>query len=49
MSLLSNVLGQYDAPQKAKDMGVYPYFFSLKLILFIELLFLDKSGATRHF
>ena len=26
MSLLSNVLGQYDAPQKAKDMGVYPYF-----------------------
>ena len=26
MSLLSNVLGQYDAPQKAKDLGVYPYF-----------------------
>ena len=26
MSLLSNVLGKYDAPQKAKDEGVYPYF-----------------------
>ncbi|MBP1676096.1 MAG: serine palmitoyltransferase [Bacteroidetes bacterium] len=26
MSLLSNVLGQYDAPQKAKELGVYPYF-----------------------
>jgi len=26
MSLLSNVLGQYDAPQKAKDLGFYPYF-----------------------
>ncbi len=26
MSLLSNVLGQYDAPQQAKAMGVYPYF-----------------------
>lgn len=26
MSLLSNVLGQYDAPQKAKALGVYPYF-----------------------
>lgn len=26
MSLLSDVLGRYDAPQKAKAMGVYPYF-----------------------
>lgn len=26
MSLLSNVLGQYDAPQKAKAAGIYPYF-----------------------
>jgi len=26
MSLLSNVLGQYDAPQKAKAAGLYPYF-----------------------
>jgi len=26
MSLLSEVLGRYDAPQKAKAMGVYPYF-----------------------
>lgn len=26
MSQLSNVLGQYDAPQQAKAMGVYPYF-----------------------
>lgn len=26
MSLLSNVLGKYDAPQKAMDEGVYPYF-----------------------
>lgn len=26
MSLLSSVMGQYDAPQKAKDAGVYPYF-----------------------
>lgn len=26
MSLLSNVLGQFDAPQKAKEQGVYPYF-----------------------
>lgn len=26
MSLLSNLLGQYDAPQKAKALGVYPYF-----------------------
>ncbi|OFY54963.1 MAG: 8-amino-7-oxononanoate synthase, partial [Bacteroidetes bacterium GWF2_49_14] len=26
MSLLSSVLGQYDAPQKAKALGVYPYF-----------------------
>ena len=26
MSLLSNVLGQYDAPQKAKDMGVIHIF-----------------------
>lgn len=26
MSLLSNLMGQYDAPQKAKALGVYPYF-----------------------
>jgi 8-amino-7-oxononanoate synthase len=26
MSQLSKVLGQYDAPQKAKALGVYPYF-----------------------
>ena len=26
MSLLSKVLGQYDAPQKAKAAGIYPYF-----------------------
>ncbi len=26
MSQLSTVLGQYDAPQKAKALGVYPYF-----------------------
>ncbi len=26
MSLLSDVLGRYDAPQKAKAIGVYPYF-----------------------
>jgi len=26
MSLLSNVLGQYDAPQKAIELGFYPYF-----------------------
>lgn len=26
MSLLSNVLGQFDAPQKVKDLGLYPYF-----------------------
>lgn len=26
MSMLSKVLGQYDAPQKAKELGVYPYF-----------------------
>ena len=26
MSQLSDVLGQYDAPQQAKAMGVYPYF-----------------------
>jgi 8-amino-7-oxononanoate synthase len=26
MSLLSNVLGQYDTPQKAMALGVYPYF-----------------------
>lgn len=26
MSLLSSVLGQYDAPQKAKAAGIYPYF-----------------------
>jgi 8-amino-7-oxononanoate synthase len=26
MSLLSSVMGQYDAPQKAKALGVYPYF-----------------------
>lgn len=26
MSLLSNVLGQFDAPQKIKDLGLYPYF-----------------------
>ena len=26
MSQLSNVMGQYDAPQKAKALGVYPYF-----------------------
>jgi 8-amino-7-oxononanoate synthase len=26
MSQLSNVLGQYDAPQKAKEVGLYPYF-----------------------
>lgn len=26
MSLLSNVLGQYDEPQKVKAAGVYPYF-----------------------
>lgn len=26
MSLLSNVLGKYNAPQKAMDEGVYPYF-----------------------
>ena len=26
MSLLSEVLGRYDTPQKAKEMGVYPYF-----------------------
>ncbi|MDO9152258.1 MAG: pyridoxal phosphate-dependent aminotransferase family protein [Paludibacter sp.] len=26
MSQLSNVMGQYDAPQKAKEAGVYPYF-----------------------
>lgn len=26
MSLLSNILGQYDAPQKAKAAGIYPYF-----------------------
>lgn len=26
MSQLSRVLGQYDAPQKAKALGVYPYF-----------------------
>ncbi len=26
MSLLSNMLGQYDAPQKAKAAGIYPYF-----------------------
>ena len=26
MSLLSDVLGQFDAPQKVKAMGVYPYF-----------------------
>jgi 8-amino-7-oxononanoate synthase len=24
--MLSKVLGQYDAPQKAKELGVYPYF-----------------------
>lgn len=26
MSLLSSVMGQYDAPQKAKAAGIYPYF-----------------------
>ena len=26
MNLLSKTLGQYDAPQKAKELGVYPYF-----------------------
>lgn len=26
MSLLSNVLGQFDTPQKIKDLGLYPYF-----------------------
>jgi 8-amino-7-oxononanoate synthase len=26
MSQLSDVLGQFDAPQQAKAMGVYPYF-----------------------
>ncbi len=26
MSLLSTVLGRYDAPQRTKEMGVYPYF-----------------------
>ncbi len=26
MSMLSKTLGQYDAPQKAKELGVYPYF-----------------------
>lgn len=26
MSMLSKVLGQYDAPQKAKELCVYPYF-----------------------
>lgn len=26
MSLLSTVLGQYDTPQKAMEIGVYPYF-----------------------
>lgn len=26
MSMLSKVLGQYDTPQKAKELGVYPYF-----------------------
>jgi 8-amino-7-oxononanoate synthase len=26
MSLLSKVLGQYDTPQKAMELGVYPYF-----------------------
>ncbi|OIP81787.1 MAG: 8-amino-7-oxononanoate synthase [Porphyromonadaceae bacterium CG2_30_38_12] len=26
MSLLTEVLGKYDTPQKIKDMGVYPYF-----------------------
>lgn len=26
MSLLSTVLGQYDTPQKAMELGVYPYF-----------------------
>ena len=26
MSLLSEALGRYDAPQRAKELGVYPYF-----------------------
>ncbi|NDV45964.1 pyridoxal phosphate-dependent aminotransferase family protein [Paludibacter sp. 221] len=26
MSLLSDILGRYDTPQKTKEMGVYPYF-----------------------
>jgi 8-amino-7-oxononanoate synthase len=30
MSLLSNVLGQYDAPQQAKALGVYPYFRAIQ-------------------
>lgn len=30
MSLLSNVMGQYDAPQQAKANGLYPYFRAIE-------------------